>query len=388
MKLKSFFVLAVLPTILLLLTTFTGCQAIAQLSSSSSGISNSEGSEQNTNQQIPLSPDFNGNWVGAIATYPTNVSTSMLLSEACVDCDTVPQCGPNQILIQRTCTECAYCTDKSPTNILDIVTSFLGNILAGFGNILTTVGVNLTNQTNISISGSSSGISPSLVSSSSSSGMPPSLVSSSSSSGASSSGSALTSLINLNQQTKTGNGSQDKVLFNLSVEGGKLKGSIQIDNIISDGYIVSQNAISQDEVEITAKNKANKAVILKLKLFGKPSYIGIFLDGVLIDDRRLTPFYSYLVPKGSSVMAQPLSKPDTQINKPTKGGRPSGTGRPGGDSNGRAGGENSGRAGSDDSGRPGGHTDELNVIENRPGGDNGGRAGGNDDDSGRSGGND
>lgn len=297
---------------------------------------------------------FNGIWSGFIATYPEGSKST----EICIKCDNVPQCRNNQILIQRTCTKCAYCVDENNTNIWDFVTDFFGGIINGFGNIASTLGINLQ----------SASPSPS-----------PATVTSSPEPSFSNIGGPYT------KQISAGGA----ISLNLTVKNGDLKGTVQIGNLIPSGTIVSQNIISTDEIEINIKDKNGKAILLKLKLIGQPSFTGIFADGVLIEENRFTPFYSYLVP--SKTISMPQSQPSPPIQpspsiqrspspKPTPSpspkpqpGRPGGTGRPGGENGGRAGGESGGRAGGEDGGRAGGDSD------GRAGGESGGRAGGEDE---------
>ncbi len=384
MNIKRLFILLISSTVLIfvLLINIVNGQVGNDSSeaSSSGGFATPSSTSDTSEQKIALSPEFNGTWAGIIASYPAADDKNSDKSGTCIKCDALPQCESNQILIQRTCTKCAYCVDKTSKDFPDIITDFVGDILTGFGNIFTNLGSNLTNS---SSSSSSSGSSSSGGISSSSSGL---LASSSSSSGgflfstflgSSSSGSNLSdsSLGNVGGPstiTKQSNTIGETVSLDLFIKEGKLNGAIQIGSLVSDGYIVAQNAISPDEVQITVKNKMGKAVLLKLKLFGKPSFIGIFLDGISIEGRYLTPFYSYLVPSGKAANLQPQIKPTpTGGMKPTMSGRPGGTGRAGGgESGGRAGGDDGGRAGGDASGRAGGD------AYSRPGGDDGGRSGG------------
>jgi len=385
MKTKKLFVLLISLSVLLFMLVINIVNG--QVGSDSSGVSSSGNSAILSSipdisaQKIVLSPEFNGTWAGIIASYPASDDKNSEKSETCIKCDALPQCESNQILIQRTCTRCAYCVDKSSKDVANIITDFVGDILTGFGSIFSNLGSNLTDSSSSSGGSSSGGVSSSSGSvSSSSSGLSATSSSSSggflfsigsSSSGSNPSDSSLGNAGGPSAITKQSNTIGEVVSLNLFTKEGKLNGSIQIGNLLSDGYIVSQNAVSPDEVQITVKNKAGRAVLLKLKLFGKPSFVGIFLDGISIEGRYLTPFYSYLVPSGGKALnLQPQTKSTPGTYKPTKSGRPGGTGRAGGESGGRAGGESGGRPGGDESGRAGGD------IYSRPGGDDGGRSGG------------
>jgi hypothetical protein len=296
---------------------------------------------------------FNGIWSGFIATYPEgNKST-----EICIECNSIPQCKNNQILIQRTCTKCAYCVDKSNDDILNFVTGFLGDV---FGNIASTLGINLQSPSP-SPSPSPSGASPEP----SNTVSPPA-----------------------KHLSPSGT-----ISLNLTVKNGDIKGTVQAEDLISTGTIVSENTISTEEIELNTKDKNGKVILLKLKLLGQPTYTGILANGVLIEGKIFTPFYSYLVPSKtiSTVTSQPSVQPSPSPSpKPSPSPSPSpspkqskgrpGTrraggedaGRAGGETAGRAGGESAGRAGGDDGGRAGGES-------GRAGGDDGGRAGGEDE---------
>ncbi len=325
---------------------------------------------QDVNKQGVVNSEFNGIWVGVIASYPAGINKNNINLETCVKCDREPQCANNQILIQRTCTKCAYCVDRTSPDVLNFITNTINDVLTKFGNILSTVSINLINPL---ATPSSSG---SHTSTSSSSGTV------SSSSGLLLPDSSFSNAGGIPKGTKQSNAPAGIISLDLFVQEGKLKGSIQIENIISDGYVVSQNVTSQDEIEINVKDKAGKVVLLKLKLFGKPLFKGIFVDGISIEQKKLTSFYSYLVPSTGFVNRQitppAKTKPQPKIDK-TPVVPPKSTsgqvGRPGRETGGRSGGEESGRAGGgeaggDEGGRAGGETG------GRSGGETGGRAGG------------
>ncbi len=314
------------------------------------------------NGEVAISPSpnsiniskFSGIWSGFIATYPEgNKST-----EICIKCDNMPQCTNNQILIQRTCTKCAYCVDKTNNNIWNFITDFLGGIITSFENIASTLGINLQSPSQTpspSLSPTTPTVSP---------------------------GPLLSNIKVPSLRQLSASGS---ISLNLITKNGELKGTVNAGNLISTGSIISQNIISSEEIQVNIKDKSGKVILLKLKLFGQPSFTGIFADGVLIEGKRFTPFYSYLVP--SKIIKTPQPEPSIQSQpspkstpKPTPSpiakpqvGRPGGSGRAGGDLGGRAGGENSGRAGGENNGRAGGN------LGGRSGGENGGRAGGEDE---------
>lgn len=379
MRTKRLFVLLISLSVLvfmLVINIVNGQVGSDSSGASSLGVSGTPSATPGTNEQkTTLSPEFNGTWAGIIASYPASDDKNSEKSETCIKCGALPQCESNQILIQRTCTKCAYCVDKSSKDIANIVTDFVGDILTGFGSIFTNLGTNLADSSSSSGGSSSGGVSSSssglLASSSSSSSSGEFLFSiSSSSSGSNPSNLSLGNAGGPSSITKQSNTLGEVISLDLFTKEGKLNGVIQIGSLISDGYIVSHNPVSQDEVQVTVKNKAGKVVLLKLKLFGKPSFVGIFLDGISVDGRYLTPFYSYLVPSGKALNLQPQTKSTPGVSKPTKNGRSGGTGRAGGESGGRAGGESGGRAGGDEGGRAGGD------AYSRPGGDAAGRSGG------------
>jgi len=305
---------------------------------------------------------FDGIWSGFIATYPEgNKST-----EICTECDSIPQCKNNQILIQRTCTKCSYCVDKTNDNVGNFVKDFLGGIISGFENIVSTLGINLQSP--------SPSPSPSSSPSSATASPEPS------------------NTVSLPTKHLAPSG---PISLNLIVKNGDVKGTVQAEDLISTGSIVSENIISSEEIELNIKDKDSKIILLKLKLLGQPSFTGIFASGVLIEGKIFTPFYSYLVPsKAINTLQQPQPSPSIQPTpspkltpspspiptpKPSVR-RPGGTGRAGGDLGGRSGGELGGRAGGETGGRSGGdNVGRAGGDSGRAGGDDGGRAGGSDD---------
>ena len=69
------------------------------------------------------------------------------------------------------------------------------------------------------------------------------------------------------------------ITFKLCVKDGKLEGIVQEGGVFINGKIISQNVISENEVEITAESKDGKTTKIKLKFISGREFLGTFEDG-------------------------------------------------------------------------------------------------------------
>lgn len=104
------------------------------------------------------------------------------------------------------------------------------------------------------------------------------------------------------------------ITFKLCVKDGKLEGFVQQGGAFLLGKIVSQNVISENEVEFTAESKDGKTAKIKLKLTGERQFIGTFADGHTFEGRKLNSNRGCLEPLGS------MGRPGGETS--SSGGRP------------------------------------------------------------------
>lgn len=68
------------------------------------------------------------------------------------------------------------------------------------------------------------------------------------------------------------------ITFKLCIQDGKLEGTVQQTGVIEKGTIISQNIISENEIDVTFKDKHGISANITLKLVGRRKFIGMFTD--------------------------------------------------------------------------------------------------------------